>query len=231
VEIGRVRPVREIDDGPLATELDVSATAALGAGMLGIDGLGAVLPVLDELPVAGVAPAAEDAAVLAVVLEPDPVLDPAVEATRVDGVGGAHGAGAGDAGAGDRRGAIALVRRMDQDGGRRRVRGGGGNGAAEGDEGDPEDGAERSYGASGPFGILLGRARAREALVRISLRSGGMVAVAFTATRATPSGTTPKGIMKVRPSVKPMCEKCKIIRRHGRVLVICQNPRHKQRQG
>ncbi|HET9719177.1 MAG TPA: 50S ribosomal protein L36, partial [Solirubrobacteraceae bacterium] len=25
--------------------------------------------------------------------------------------------------------------------------------------------------------------------------------------------------MKVRPSVKPMCEKCKIIRRHGRVLV------------
>jgi large subunit ribosomal protein L36 len=40
-----------------------------------------------------------------------------------------------------------------------------------------------------------------------------------------------KGIMKVRPSVKPMCEKCKIIRRHGAVLVICQNPRHKQRQG
>jgi len=40
-----------------------------------------------------------------------------------------------------------------------------------------------------------------------------------------------KGIMKVRPSVKPMCEKCKIIRRHGAVLVICQNKRHKQRQG
>ena len=37
--------------------------------------------------------------------------------------------------------------------------------------------------------------------------------------------------MKVRPSVKPMCEKCKIIRRRGRVLVICDNPRHKQRQG
>ena len=37
--------------------------------------------------------------------------------------------------------------------------------------------------------------------------------------------------MKVRPSVKPMCEKCKIIRRKGTVLVICQNPRHKQRQG
>jgi len=37
--------------------------------------------------------------------------------------------------------------------------------------------------------------------------------------------------MKVRPSVKPMCEKCKLIRREGRVLVICENPRHKQRQG
>jgi len=37
--------------------------------------------------------------------------------------------------------------------------------------------------------------------------------------------------MKVRPSVKPMCEKCKIVRRHGTVHVICKNPRHKQRQG
>jgi len=37
--------------------------------------------------------------------------------------------------------------------------------------------------------------------------------------------------MKVRPSVKRICEKCKIIRRHGRVFVICENPRHKQRQG
>jgi len=37
--------------------------------------------------------------------------------------------------------------------------------------------------------------------------------------------------VKVRPSVKPMCEKCKVIRRHRRVIVICENPRHKQRQG
>lgn len=37
--------------------------------------------------------------------------------------------------------------------------------------------------------------------------------------------------MKVRPSVKKICEKCKVIRRHGRVMVICENPRHKQRQG
>jgi large subunit ribosomal protein L36 len=30
--------------------------------------------------------------------------------------------------------------------------------------------------------------------------------------------------MKVRPSVKKMCDKCKIIRRHGKVYVICENP-------
>lgn len=37
--------------------------------------------------------------------------------------------------------------------------------------------------------------------------------------------------MKVKPSVKKICDKCKVIRRHGVVMVICDNPRHKQRQG
>lgn len=37
--------------------------------------------------------------------------------------------------------------------------------------------------------------------------------------------------MKVRPSVKKICSKCRIIRRKGRVRVICENPRHKQVQG
>jgi large subunit ribosomal protein L36 len=37
--------------------------------------------------------------------------------------------------------------------------------------------------------------------------------------------------VKVRPSVKPICEKCRVIRRHGKVMVICQNARHKQVQG
>jgi large subunit ribosomal protein L36 len=37
--------------------------------------------------------------------------------------------------------------------------------------------------------------------------------------------------MKVRASVKRMCDKCRVIRRHGRVMVICTNPKHKQRQG
>ena len=27
--------------------------------------------------------------------------------------------------------------------------------------------------------------------------------------------------MKVKPSVKPICEKCKVIKRKGRVMVIC----------
>ena len=37
--------------------------------------------------------------------------------------------------------------------------------------------------------------------------------------------------MKVRASVKPICEKCKVIKRRGKVMVICENPKHKQRQG
>ena len=37
--------------------------------------------------------------------------------------------------------------------------------------------------------------------------------------------------MKVRASVKKICIKCKIIKRFGRIMVICENPRHKQRQG
>jgi large subunit ribosomal protein L36 len=37
--------------------------------------------------------------------------------------------------------------------------------------------------------------------------------------------------MKVRSSVKKICNKCKIIRRKGAVRVICSNPKHKQRQG
>ncbi|HAL48617.1 MAG: 50S ribosomal protein L36 [SAR202 cluster bacterium] len=37
--------------------------------------------------------------------------------------------------------------------------------------------------------------------------------------------------MKVSASVKVRCAKCKIVRRHRKVLVICDNPRHKQRQG
>lgn len=37
--------------------------------------------------------------------------------------------------------------------------------------------------------------------------------------------------MKVQASVKKRCAKCKTVRRRGVVYVICENPRHKQRQG
>jgi large subunit ribosomal protein L36 len=37
--------------------------------------------------------------------------------------------------------------------------------------------------------------------------------------------------MKVRSSIKKICNNCKIIRRKGTVRVICKNPKHKQRQG
>jgi len=37
--------------------------------------------------------------------------------------------------------------------------------------------------------------------------------------------------MKVRASVKPMCDKCKVIKRDGKVMVICPNKKHKQTQG
>ena len=37
--------------------------------------------------------------------------------------------------------------------------------------------------------------------------------------------------MKVRQSVKPMSEKCKVKKRKGKVMVICENPKHKQKQG
>lgn len=37
--------------------------------------------------------------------------------------------------------------------------------------------------------------------------------------------------MKVRASIKRICINCKIIKRKGVVRIICQNIRHKQRQG
>jgi large subunit ribosomal protein L36 len=37
--------------------------------------------------------------------------------------------------------------------------------------------------------------------------------------------------MKVRTSVKKICPKCKVIIRQRTVRVICENPKHKQRQG
>ncbi|MCH5166563.1 MAG: 50S ribosomal protein L36 [Erysipelotrichales bacterium] len=37
--------------------------------------------------------------------------------------------------------------------------------------------------------------------------------------------------MKRRASVKKICPKCRVIRRKGKVMIICENPKHKQTQG
>lgn len=40
------------------------------------------------------------------------------------------------------------------------------------------------------------------------------------------------GPVKVRSSVKPICEHCKVVKRNGVTRIICKrNPKHKQRQG
>jgi large subunit ribosomal protein L36 len=50
--------------------------------------------------------------------------------------------------------------------------------------------------------------------------------------RGVADSPTAHGVaMKVRASVKPICEKCKIIRRKRVLRIVCENPRHKQRQG
>jgi len=66
--------------------------------------------------------------------------------------------------------------------------------------------------------------RADEALLQCTFDCANLVRRALRGTRESPS-------MKVRASVKARCEKCKIIRRHGNVMVICANPKHKQKQG
>nr|YP_010488434.1 ribosomal protein L36 [Anaxagorea javanica]QNS22702.1 ribosomal protein L36 [Anaxagorea javanica] len=37
--------------------------------------------------------------------------------------------------------------------------------------------------------------------------------------------------MKIRASVRKICEQCRLIRRRKRIIVTCFNPKHKQRQG
>jgi len=37
--------------------------------------------------------------------------------------------------------------------------------------------------------------------------------------------------MKVRASVKKMCNNCQVVKRKGIVRVICETAKHKQRQG
>ena len=72
-----------------------------------------------------------------------------------------------------------------------------------------------SFGPACPGSFLLSTPAARPGNLPVAIARGR--------TRSAP--------VKVQPSVKKICEKCRVIRRHGRVMVICSNPRHKQRQG
>ncbi|HPH02246.1 MAG TPA: 50S ribosomal protein L36 [Spirochaetota bacterium] len=36
--------------------------------------------------------------------------------------------------------------------------------------------------------------------------------------------------MKVRASIKKICDKCRVIKRKNVLRVVCDNPRHKQKQ-
>ena len=67
-------------------------------------------------------------------------------------------------------------------------------------------------------------------IFRLALSSRRSIRSAGRAFSAGLNDTTQEGPMKVRASVKPMCERCRVIRRRGVVHVICSNPRHKQRQ-
>ena len=60
------------------------------------------------------------------------------------------------------------------------------------------------------------------------MRSGAKFAIVDNSPQRAVIG---KAVMKVRSSVKRICENCKIVRRKGVVRVICTNTKHKQRQG
>jgi large subunit ribosomal protein L36 len=82
-----------------------------------------------------------------------------------------------------------------------------------------------------PFDAGL-TAYAKATAVRRSVREGGSAAAAGDRNSRRGALRTPReSTMKVRASVKRMCDKCKVVRRAGVVRVICPNPKHKQRQG
>jgi len=80
-----------------------------------------------------------------------------------------------------------------------------------------------------------GRDKQRPLPSGVFLAAAGLKSGKITA--APPPGVPPPNptrgvIMKVRASVKRMCNNCRIIKRDGIIRVICsKNPRHKQRQG
>ena len=83
------------------------------------------------------------------------------------------------------------------------------------------------------------RARAGSKISKFQPLNCGLAAVYSSVSRhiaaAVPrpafSCAEPSVAMKVKASVKRICDKCKVVRRRGVVYVVCSNPRHKQRQG
>ncbi|MCU0660639.1 MAG: 50S ribosomal protein L36 [Candidatus Pacebacteria bacterium] len=36
--------------------------------------------------------------------------------------------------------------------------------------------------------------------------------------------------MKIKSAVKLICKNCKMVKRNGHLYIICENPKHKQKQ-
>ena len=82
---------------------------------------------------------------------------------------------------------------------------------------------------SGAAGALAGRCRARADCGEDWVSDEGLERSVKTDLRQVQDVRA--DAMKVRASVKRICDKCKIVRRRGVVRVICSNQKHKQRQG
>jgi len=80
-------------------------------------------------------------------------------------------------------------------------------------------------------GRRRGAGRAVQATAGRGVRFVAEAALRARHTRAGANAGSERIAMKVRTSVRKLCEKCKVVRRRGVVRVICTNPRHKQRQG
>ena len=64
------------------------------------------------------------------------------------------------------------------------------------------------------------------------MRAAAIVRVCPRNTANSVDDRTVEVFVKVRTSVKPICEHCKVVKRNGVTRVICKrNPKHKQRQG
>jgi large subunit ribosomal protein L36 len=68
--------------------------------------------------------------------------------------------------------------------------------------------------------------------MRIPKRPGHQFVESGASTAAPSRAQMGRTVMKVRASVKRVCNGCKIVRRKGKVRVICKSdPKHKQVQG